>query len=36
MQNHYTPKHKHLTVAERRLIEKWKKEGKGNCQVAEC
>lgn len=35
MQNHYTPKYKHLTIAERRLIEKWKKEGKGNRKVAE-
>lgn len=34
MQNYYTPKHKHLTIAERRLIEKWKKEGKSNRQVA--
>ena len=24
MPTHYTPKGKHLTIAERRLIEKWK------------
>ncbi|MER0122611.1 IS30 family transposase [Streptococcus sp. ZJ100] len=34
MQNYYTPKRKHLTLAERRLIEKWKKENKSNRQVA--
>ena len=34
MQNHYTSKYKHLTIAERRLIEKWKKENKSNRQVA--
>lgn len=35
MQNHYTSKYKHLTIAERRLIEKWKKDGKSNRQVAD-
>ena len=34
MQNHYTSKQKHLTIAERRLIEKWTKEGKSNRQIA--
>ena len=28
MQEHYTPKGKHLTIGERRLVERWKKEGK--------
>ena len=31
---HYTPKGKHLTIAKRRLIEKWKDEGKSNRQIA--
>ena len=26
MQNHYTPKGKHLTMDNRRLIERWKNE----------
>lgn len=34
MSTHYTPKGKHLTIAERRLIEKWKDEGKPNRQIA--
>ena len=28
MQNHYTTKAKHLTIHSRRLIERWKLEGK--------
>lgn len=34
MHTHYTPKGKHLTIAERRFIEKWKDEGKSNRQIA--
>ena len=34
MPTHYTPKGKHLTIAKRRLIEKWKDEGKSNRQIA--
>lgn len=34
MPTHYTPKGKHLTIAEHRLIEKWKDEGKSNRQIA--
>ena len=34
MPTHYTPKGKLLTIAERRLIEKWKDEGKSNRQIA--
>ncbi len=34
MQEHYTPKVKHLTIAERYLIEKWKSEGKSNRAIA--
>lgn len=34
MPTHYTPKGKHLTIAERRLIEKWKDEEKSNHQIA--
>lgn len=34
MQEHYTPKGKHLTIAERCLIEKWKSEGKSNRAIA--
>ena len=34
MPTHYTPKGKHLTIAERRIIEKWKDEGKSNRQIA--
>ena len=34
MPTHYTQKGKHLTIAERRLIEKWKDEGKSNRQIA--
>ena len=30
MQNHYTTKAKHLTIHSRRLIERWKNEGKSN------
>ncbi|EJG65111.1 integrase core domain protein [Streptococcus pneumoniae 2071004] len=34
MQEHYTPKGKHLTIDNRRLIERWKKEGKSNREIA--
>ena len=34
MQEQYTPKGKHLTMDNRRLIERWKKEGKSNREVA--
>jgi IS30 family transposase len=34
MQEHYTPKGKHLTIAERYFIEKWKSEGKSNRTIA--
>ncbi|MGZ7234589.1 helix-turn-helix domain-containing protein, partial [Streptococcus pyogenes] len=34
MQEHYTPKGKQLTIAERYLIEKWKSEGKSNRVIA--
>ena len=34
MQNHYTTKSKHLTIDRRRLIERWKKEGKSNREIA--
>lgn len=34
MQNHYTTKAKHLTIDNRRLIERWKKEGKSNREIA--
>ena len=34
MQNHYTTKSKHLTIDSRRLIERWKKEGKSNREIA--
>ncbi|MBT0923678.1 helix-turn-helix domain-containing protein, partial [Streptococcus lutetiensis] len=27
MQNYYTPKNKHLTLTERRMIERWLQEG---------
>ncbi|VJP34106.1 transposase-like protein, IS1239 [Streptococcus pneumoniae] len=30
MQDNYTTKAKHLTIDSRRLIERWKKEGKSN------
>ncbi|HET3605759.1 TPA: helix-turn-helix domain-containing protein, partial [Streptococcus pneumoniae] len=30
MQEHYTPKGKHLTIDNRRLIERWKNENKSN------
>ena len=30
MQEHYTPKNKHLTLKERQLIEAWINEGKSN------
>ncbi len=35
MQNHYTTKGKHLILAERRLIERWKNEGFSHRQIAE-
>lgn len=34
MQYHYTPKGKHLTIENRRLIERWKNEGKSNREIA--
>ncbi|AGM98970.1 IS30 family transposase [Streptococcus iniae] len=34
MHEHYTPKGKHLTIAERYFIEKWKSEGKSNRAIA--
>ena len=34
MQNHYTTKGKHLTIHSRRLIERWKLEGKSNRKIA--
>ena len=34
MQNHYTTKSKHLTIHSRRLIDRWKKEGKSNREIA--
>ena len=34
MQNHYTTKGKHLTIHSRRLIERWKNEGKSNKEIA--
>ena len=34
MQNNYTTKAKHLTIHSRRLIERWKNEGKSNREIA--
>ena len=34
MQNHYTTKGKQLTIHSRRLIERWKNEGKSNREIA--
>lgn len=34
MQEYYTPKHSHLTIDERRNIERWKIEGKSNREIA--
>ncbi|VMG77015.1 IS1239 transposase [Streptococcus pneumoniae] len=34
MQENYTTKGKHLTIDSRRLIERWKKEGKSNREIA--
>lgn len=34
MQEHYTPKGKHLTIDNRRLIEWWKNENKSNREIA--
>ena len=34
MQNHYTPKGKHLTMDNRRLIERWKNENMSNRKIA--
>ncbi|MDS8385541.1 helix-turn-helix domain-containing protein, partial [Streptococcus pneumoniae] len=34
MQNYYTTKGKHLTIDSRCLIERWKKEGKSNREIA--
>ena len=33
MQNNYTTKAKHLTIHSRRLIERWKNEGKSNREI---
>lgn len=33
MQDNYTTKGKHLTIDSRRLIERWKKEGKSNREI---
>ena len=35
MQKYYTLKGKHLTIDNRRLIEKWKIEGKSNREIAD-
>ncbi|HEM6191220.1 TPA: helix-turn-helix domain-containing protein, partial [Streptococcus suis] len=35
MQKYYTPKGKHLTIDNRRLIERWKNEGKSNREIAD-
>ena len=34
MQKHYTPKGKHLTIDNRRLIERWKNENMSNREIA--
>ncbi|WP_150820097.1 helix-turn-helix domain-containing protein, partial [Streptococcus pneumoniae] len=34
MQDNYTTKGKHLTIDSRRLIERWKKKGKSNREIA--
>ncbi|WP_152164964.1 helix-turn-helix domain-containing protein, partial [Streptococcus pneumoniae] len=34
MQDNYTTKGKHLTIDSRRLIERWKKEGKSIREIA--
>ncbi|HFI0977967.1 TPA: helix-turn-helix domain-containing protein, partial [Streptococcus suis] len=34
MQKYYTPKGKHLTIDNRRLIERWKLENKSNREIA--
>ncbi|MBF0699302.1 helix-turn-helix domain-containing protein, partial [Streptococcus danieliae] len=34
MQNNYTTKGKHLTINDRRYIERWNKEGKSNREIA--
>ncbi|VJK82570.1 IS1239 transposase [Streptococcus pneumoniae] len=34
LQDNYTTKAKHLTIDSRRLIERWKKEGKSNREIA--
>ncbi|MGV3252161.1 helix-turn-helix domain-containing protein, partial [Streptococcus suis] len=34
MHTHYTPKGKHLTIENRRQIERWKGEGKSNREIA--
>ncbi len=34
MQDYYTPKGKHLTLAERRMIDRWLKEGHSNREIA--
>ncbi len=34
MQHYYTPKRRHLTLAERRMIERWLQEGFSNREIA--
>ena len=34
MQDYYTPKSKQLTLTERRMIDRWLKEGQSNCEIA--
>ena len=34
IQSYYTTKAKHLTIDSRRLIERWKKEGESNREIA--
>ncbi|MGG6818928.1 UNVERIFIED_CONTAM: helix-turn-helix domain-containing protein, partial [Streptococcus canis] len=34
MQDYYTPKGKQLTLAERRMIDRWLKEGQSNREIA--
>lgn len=34
MQETFTTKYKHLAIEERRHIERWKKEGKSNREIA--
>lgn len=34
MQDYYTPKSKHLILAERRMIDRWLKEAQSNREIA--